>query len=226
MNISITRNGFRVVKWDKEAGIYAPVEVHTHLLQLRSVCSIDPGVTLADIFEAVDRDDALKGFLAQYSWCNVDAFHREARKPVQGPPNLPDLEYIEISKCLEFDDDGAQEMLKVGGICKQRGKHIRYGIDLTSVHELAPFPVHLNAVALVRRNGAVIAQAPASFTLLDVLGELYWEIGFNGSPRQRDALVADLLEAARAVRARTAKLIRLRSGDEIGEGQDENQKEP
>ncbi len=206
MKISITNSGFRAVRPDRETGEDQSVEVGTHVSQLRSICSIDPGVTLADIFNAVERDGALKEFLRQYSWCDVDAFHFEARTPVTQPLDVQ-LEYIEISKYLDFNDDHAEETVKVKGIGPPFGYgQTRYGIEFTPVNELAPLAVHLNPVAEVRKDDDTIAQVPASFTLLDVLGAVYWEISFNGSPVQRDALTAELLEAAEAVKAGTAEL--------------------
>ena len=38
-----------------------------------------------------------------------------------------------------------------------------------------------------------------TFTLLDVLGEIYWEIGFHGSPDERDQAGAELLESVREI---------------------------
>jgi hypothetical protein len=67
--------------------------------------------------------------------------------------------------------------------------------EITPINELAPLPVRLNPVVGVRRDGVTIAQAPASFTLLDVLGEIYFEISSCGSPVRRAAFTADLLQA-------------------------------
>lgn len=191
--ISITRVGFQAVRWDTQTNQYAGVDTSSYMPFLRNQCSIDPGVTLADIFDAVERDGVLKEFLRQYSWCDVDAFHTEARTPLTQPMKLPHLEYIQISKYLEFDDAHAQEMLDVGGVGEPYADgQTRYGIDLTPVNEVAHLPVRLNPVAEVRKDGETIAQAPASFTLLDVLGEIYFEISFYGNPAQRDAFTSDL----------------------------------
>ncbi len=210
MKISIAKNGFQPVKWDMDAGQYTSVEASSVLPLLRSSCSIDPGVTLADIFDAVERDGALKEFLSVYSWYDIDAFHAEARKPAQEPLNLPHLKYIEVSKYLDFDDDLAQETLDFSGIGEPYGEgRTRYGIDLTSVSELAPLPVRLNPVAEVRKDGETIARSPASYTLLDVLGEIYWEISFYGNPAQREALLENLLKEAEEIKAGTADLAPL-----------------
>jgi hypothetical protein len=193
MKILIAKGGFQAVQWDSDARQYVSVQVTSYLPLLRNECSIAVDVTLADIFDDVESDDALKEFLRQYSWCDVDAFHAEARIPITEPLNLPHLEYIEISKCLEFDEAHAEETLDVAGMGQpyaDGGR--RYGIDLTPVNEVAPLPVRLNPLVDVKRDGQTIAQAPASFTLLDVLGQIYFEISFYGSPAQRDAFASDL----------------------------------
>jgi hypothetical protein len=216
MHVSITKSGFRPVKRDMDAGQPTGVEVGTYVSQLRSTCSIDPDVTLADIFAAVERDDPLTEFLRQYSWCDVPAFHAEARAPLTQPLNLPHLEYIEISKYLDFDDDHAEETVKVKGIGEPYADgRRRYGIDLTAVNELAPLPVRLHSMGEVRRDDKIIAQAPASFTLLEVLGEIYFEISFHGSPVQRDVLMADLREAAEEVNAHPCDKLAPSSSQEV-----------
>jgi hypothetical protein len=210
MNISITKNGFRAMKWDMDAGEYVRADVTSHISQLRSVCTIELDVTLADIFNAVEADGLLKEFLALYSWCDIDAFHAEAGTLAEGPPNLPGLECIEVSKYLEIDESQAREYVDIVGIGEPWGQGSRiYGIDLTPVNELAHLPVRLKPLVEVRQDGKAIVQAPASFTLLDVLGEIYWEISFHGSPVERDTRMADLRAAVDDVSAGTAELAPL-----------------
>jgi len=209
MRVSITKSGFRAVDWDSEAGAYIAIEVRSYVSQLRSVCTIEPGVTLAEVFAAVDSDSFLKNFLADYSWCDMDAFHAEAQEPVAQARN-PQLECIEVAKYINVDADRAGETLDVSGIGEPYGEgRTQYGIDLTPVNELAALPVRLNPVVEVWKDDELIAHAPASFTLLEVLGEIYYEISFHGSPARRDALMSDLLEAAEAVEDGTAELIPL-----------------
>ena len=40
------------------------------------------------------------------------------------------------------------------------------------------------------------SEAPCTFTLLDILGEIYWEISFCGSPENRDRRRAELWQCA------------------------------
>ena len=50
-------------------------------------------------------------------------------------------------------------------------------------------------------------EAPCAFTLLDVLGEVYWEIGFHANPESRDRRGAELLESVREVEEGWANLV-------------------
>jgi hypothetical protein len=69
-------------------------------------CHIDAVVTLGDMFRAVEQDAELRQFLEECSWCNVAAFHGEARKSSSEPS---DLAYVEIAKYFEWDEREAQE---------------------------------------------------------------------------------------------------------------------
>ena len=64
------------------------------------VCHIDADVTLGDIFRAVEQESELVRFLEEWSWCNVDGFHSEARRAAR---KQSDLAYTEIAKYFEWD---------------------------------------------------------------------------------------------------------------------------
>jgi hypothetical protein len=52
-----------------------------------------------------------------------------------------------------------------------------------------------------------LGVAPCTFTLLDVLGELYWEISFYGSPEDRDRKGTELGDSVREIEDGRATLI-------------------
>jgi hypothetical protein len=60
-----------------------------------------------------------------------------------------------------------------------------------------------------------VGEAPCSFSLLDVLGEIYWEISFYGSPAARDEQRVKLEESVREVEEGRAELIPLKSPDDL-----------
>ncbi|MGO4884956.1 MAG: hypothetical protein ACLP59_29675 [Bryobacteraceae bacterium] len=207
-DVRITKQGLQAVAWDGEIQQYVPREVETFLPLLRSTVSIDRDVTLLDVFHAVERDAPLKAVLSQYSTCDIDAFHIEAGQPCHPSDDEPNLEYIEIAMRFLFDEHSAHADVDVSGIGPVHAAgHRRYGISLTPVNHLAALPVRLNPTAEIYKDNAIIGTAPYWFTLLEVLGEIYYEISFHGSPKSRDAFGADLEEAAADVESGCAGLV-------------------
>jgi len=206
-NVRIATRGFKATEWDGEIRQYVERDVKTFVSQLRSPCTIEPDVTLLDIFHAVERDAPLKFVLSEYSWCDIDAFHFEAEQPLKENEQGSDLEYIEIAMRFEFDQHGAEAVVDVSGI-GQQDEHgcTHYALDLTPVNRIASLPVRLNPTADIRKDLKTIGTAPYSFTLLEVLGEIYYEVSFHGSPASRDALRPELLDAVAEVESGQAKL--------------------
>jgi len=203
--VHITKRGIQALKWDSEVRQYVEQEIRTGLHVLRCACHIDADVTLADIFCAVEQDPELGRFLEQWSWCDLDAFHAEARKPATA---TSDLSYIEIAKYFEWDEHEAQETVDVSGI-GQPDEHgmTHYGIDFTPVNQLVHLPVRLRPEMEIRKGHKKLGEAPCTFTLLDVLGEIYFEVSFYGSPEDRDRRSAELQESVREIEEGRATLI-------------------
>jgi hypothetical protein len=202
--VHITKGGIQALKWDSEVRQYVEQEIRSGLHVLRCACHIDADVTLADIFRAVEQDPDLVSFLEHWSWCDIDAFHTEARKP---PTATSDLSHIEIAKYFEWDEHEAQETVDVSGIGKPDEHGMtHYGIDFTPVNQLSHLPVRLRPEMEIRKDHKRIGEAPCTFTLLDVLGEIYWEISFYGTPEDRDRQGAELQESVREVEEGRATL--------------------
>lgn len=144
-------------------------------------------------------------FLEEWSWCDLNAFHTEARKPA---PVASDLSYIEIAKYFEWDEHAAQETIDVSGI-GEPDEHgmTHYGLDFTPVNQLVHLRVRLRPEMEIRKDRKKLGEAPCAFTLLDVLGEIYFEISFYGSPEDRDRQNAELQESLRDLEEGRATLI-------------------
>lgn len=193
--IHITKNGILAFRWDGEARRYVPHHVATALHLLRWPCRIEPDVTLGDVFRAVERDRKLEQFLEVFSDCDITAFHREARQATDKPSALA---FIEIAKRFEWRERGARQTIHLTGIGKSGDRGVtRYGLDLIPVNELANLPVRLRERIEIWKDRTKLGEAPSTFTLLEVLGEIYWEIGFYGSPESRDREAAELRRRAR-----------------------------
>ncbi len=163
-------SGVQALKWDGDVRQYVEQKISTALHVLRCACHIDADVTLGDIFRAVEQDPELVRFLQEWSWCNIDAFHSEARKP---GVKATDLTCIEIAKYFEWDEREAQETIDVSGI-GEPDEHgmTHYGIDFTPVNELVDLPVRLRPQMEIRKDHKKLGEAPCTFSLLEVLGEI------------------------------------------------------
>lgn len=212
--VHITKNGLKAVEWDSDVRDYVEREVASPLRILRCECQVDEGVTLGDIFRIVGRDGELVRFLEDWTWSDIGAFHEEARQPFSG--RASDLKCVEISKCFEWNDSHAGVIFYVRGIGKpdEYGSDI-YALDFTPTNKIAHLPVRLNPRMAIEREHTQIGEGPSSFTVLDVLGEIYWEIGFYGSPAARDSRAAGLEEAIREVDEGRATLIPWKPEDRL-----------
>ena len=203
--VHITKHGVQALKWDGDVRQYVEQRITTALHVLRCACHIDADVTLGDIFRAVEQDPELVRFLQEWSWCNIDAFHSEARKP---GVRATDLTCIEIAKYFEWDEREAQETIHVSGI-GEPDEHgmTHYGIDFTPVNELVDLPVRLRPQMEIHKDHKKLGEAPCTFSLLEVLGEIYYEISFYGSPEDRDREGAELRESVREIEEGRATLV-------------------
>ena len=203
--VHLTKRGIQALKWDSEVRQYVEQEIRSGLHVLRCACHIDADVTLEDIFRAVEQDPDLVRFLEQWSWCDLNAFHIEARKPATA---ASDLSFIEIAKYFEWDEHEALDTIHVSGIGQaDENGATHYGIDFTPVNQLVHLPVRLRPDMEIHKDHKKLGEAPCTFTLLDVLGEIYWEISFYGSPEDRDRQDAELQESVREVEEGRATLI-------------------
>ena len=197
--VYITKEGFVITKWDKDERKYRPIKQENEFIvvrHLRSTCLIEEGVTLGNIFNAVSKNEALMLFIGLYAWCDMDAFHEEAKSPIEGGDS--DLTELRLSKYFIIEDAQAYETINFNGVgpSDENPKEIidNWALDFTPVNKLAPLPVKLNPNILVRDEREIdgkyapsrtIAEVSATFSLLEVLSEIYWEISFHGSPQDR-----------------------------------------
>ena len=98
----ITKGDILGVVWNSDKEQYERIPIMP-LEWLRHPCTVDEGVTLGDIFYAVDKYPELVDFLSCYSDCDVDAFHKEATYPTDPSE---DIAYLEIYKYYVIDVNG------------------------------------------------------------------------------------------------------------------------
>ncbi len=210
--VKITKEGLKSFEWSGELQQEVEVKVPSFLRELRSACEIDEGVTLGDVFKAVSADQGLVPLIEAYSWCDVRAFHAEAAKSTIEESGLT---VLEVGKFMEIDEDDGGVQCDFEGIGPPDARmlnegetrtEIRWGIALTPVNQLVNLPVVLNHSAPVMKEYNEVGRVNVTFSLLEVLDAIYFEISFHGSPRDR-AFGAELMSRVAEVEAGTAKLV-------------------
>lgn len=205
MSVRITKSGFRKLEWDGTRKCEVERPVNSFLECLRESCTIDDGVTLNDIFNAVEADPPLKEFIAQYSWCPVDEFHAEVSKLAA---DKSDLHCINISAYFEFDQHEGRVTIDCGGEGEPDEHGTKsYAIGFTPVSEIAHLPIRLSPEIEIRKDHEVIGRAPYAYSLLEVLDAIYFEISFYGGPESRDSKAAELRETMRKIESGEVKLV-------------------
>jgi len=211
----IGKSGFRATEWDSTERAYVDKPIRSLFHELRSVCHIEDGVTLGDIIEFVVRNSKLSELVGEYSWCDVDAFVKESRRPCIKPS---ELKYVELTRTIEIDADRMGTILGINDSIDVHGRDesdTHYALDFSPVNEIAHLPVRLapNVTILDWRTAfteskvTTVAEGETCFTFLEIITELFYEISFHGSPEQRDEFAGDLLEVKRQVDSGEAKLV-------------------
>ena len=187
-----------------------PVE---HLLKK---CAFADELTLADVFNFVDKDKFLKEFIASYSWCPaIDKFHALAKTEPEEKSNLWFLEvyrYLFVSK--DSIDGFSPGFHGIGEVSesdlqyfKKKPLFQKYGIDLCPVNELSSLEVRLKQDVDYVFGDEVKLGYKTYYNLLEALDAIYWEISFFGDPDKVSQTSEDLAEQVRKIKDGTIKTV-------------------
>jgi hypothetical protein len=214
--VKITKDGFLATKNDEEEILLQGEDVFTGL---RSECEIEEGVTLGDILNLVDKNEHLKKFLSNYCLLHIDAHHDSA---LEEPEEHERLSYLEIDWCAEvWLDDRYNDLELYPNFSGYKNEDdTRYGLDFTPLNQLVYLPVKLNNDSSIHLMGSkergegwklesktARIKCERSFSLLDVLDGIYWEIGFHGSPKSKEQKKEDLNEVVEEMKEQVEKGI-------------------
>ncbi len=154
------------------------------LSALRCECSIADGVTVGDIFRAVEKDPDLPRLLAHYSLCpDIGEFHELAKAKPTGKSNLKS---VQITFCMDVTEGHCGGVYpNVSGIGCDGDV---YGLSFVPVNDLAPLPVQIVPRLTVFEFDGDKQDREMSYypTLLEVLDAIYWEISFYGGPEETE----------------------------------------
>lgn len=174
----------RLAAYDWDGKEKKNVERLFDLSDLRVHVRVDEGVTLGQIFAIMTKCRLLKFFVSRYSWCReIDQFHAQALLPRE------DLSegIVKLVVCAHGDmfDKHFNIFTDFYGVNDQGET---WGLSLTPMFQLAHLPVVIDERFVVRQNiQDVIFTGERSFTLLEFLDAIYWDISFYGSPEENHA---------------------------------------
>ena len=163
-------------------------------------CEIDEGVTLGEVLALVQEDEMVQFFLTRYSHCNIDVWNATLKDEVE--PS--DLDYLEIAWRAELFDSRVDIHTDLGGI--SISEDMNYSISGSSLAKYAHLPVKLNTRFEMYKYPNVGEQYPKdnedlkivkgdrTFTLLEVLDAIYYDISFYGNPENADKIMKEMQE--------------------------------
>jgi len=213
----LTKSGLRNI----DGSIYEG----NHIACIMHPIELAEDFTLGDLFKFTSKSELLTEFIKCYSWCNsIDEFHKQALLPNDASElEIWHLEiYRDMSVYVNGHIDFNAEFHGIGELSNtekeyydkhpeiKRPNHTNYSVSCSRMNHLAHLPLHLNEELTISnydssksRYGKLIdsSKYKTTYTLLDVLDAVYWDISFYGGPEQADEFkeemesrVAEILE--------------------------------
>jgi len=192
-----TKRGLKTYRWndklDKEE-VYLEKEPARHI---NHHCDIEEGVTLKQIMNVVANNEALSAIVSVYSDINsIDDWHKEVNRKAKKDDELA---YIEIFRSGQIWKKDIQIWLEWLGVRKRKSKTEGKQVSLSYVElcNIAHVPVKLNTKFKIwgpnqKKEDKPVIDYTSNFTLLEVLHPIYYDIGFHGSPKDRNSIKGEM----------------------------------
>jgi hypothetical protein len=197
--VLISSRGFTPFECHREGDRECDSGDETVLSNLRSACRIESGTTLLDLFNAVDRDPALKSFVGLYSWNFwIDSFHENARTPCHEEEPFEDeaLVALEVSYGVSADFGSIGWHGDFRGI-GERGT--QFSVTLTPLESLAHVPIRIAEQSDFREDDELVKSYESSVSLLEFLDAIYYDISFYGGPDDSANLKTELVQRVKEI---------------------------
>jgi hypothetical protein len=209
-----TKRGLKTIRHNDETGkqeIYLEKEPARHI---NHYCEIEEGVTLKQIMNVVANNEALSAIISVYSDVNdIEGWHKELNRKAKRDT---DLAYIEIFRSGQIWKKDMSIWLEWLGVRKRKSKTEGKKVSLSYVElcNIAHVPVKLNTKFKIwgpdqKREDKPIIDYVSDFTLLEVLHPIYYDIGFHGSPKDRDAFKCDMNKTVERIFSGEEKLVEM-----------------
>ncbi len=174
--------------YDNDENYISPNEI---LSRLREPCTIGPDVTLKDFLGLFLRYKNLTEFMIQYSTCHfLDEYIVEVHKePTNRVNNVSELVVRwDVSTNLPLKGQGIVVELNTSFEGYSRVEDEMYSMSLTPLNDMAHLPIIVAEgykVQSLDDPHETAFKAARSFTLLEVLDAVLYDISFYGGPVQR-----------------------------------------
>ena len=213
--VRITKRGFILEKIDDDEpyGIkQIPITDETIMFCLRYECIIEDGVTLRHLMQNVAYIEDLCSFIDKYSHAFISDFNKMLE--IQSVEQDKEIEFLQLSRYViiyPYQHDDSFHFCGIGH--NDKGEEINWMIFGDYIDKIIDKPIILNenvevvTVDVDETPSEVICKYESSFSLFDVLNEIYWEISFHGSPEETAEFRESLASHSREIEDGEARTI-------------------
>lgn len=192
-----TKRGLKAIRWDDEKDQLSTYLEKHPARHINHHCEIEDGVTLKQIMNVVANDPILSAIISVYSDINdIKGWHGELNRKTKRDIELA---YIEIFRSGQIWKKDIQIWTEWLGVRKRKSKTEGKVVSLSycELYNIAHVPVKLNTKFKIwgsdqKKEDKPVIDYIADFTLLEVLHPIYYDIGFHGSPKDRDAIKSNM----------------------------------
>lgn len=228
--VRLTKKGLREERYKDEGKeiIYTRPRTLPELLRFWHYVleGIDSDVVLGDVFDLMDGVKNI-GLLSGLFSCDLRAFLKEAKQPVPEDATWSDIQYLEVynTPWLEYDAEdedfkppynitrdfhgwGTWEKPELAP--EDHPEEGPLAIEYTPVNELADVPLRYNPrIAYPKElyGGDYHFETEITIRFGEFLHAIFWEIGFLGTPGDRNESLQELKRRVDEIESGDAELI-------------------
>ncbi len=219
-----------------ETGAYVPRTVTERASEfLGEKVTLEDGVTLADLFELLERDHVLLAVFRRDFAVELLAEVRAAKAagPWVAPDEPPEerIEFLELYRTWERNSktqalEGVAhvafhgvgpvleaDVLDHGHVVHRAGDRIQWGVSTASPASMLGLPLRYRTKVLICEGDLDAREwgrerdsvELAELTLFELLHGVLWELSFHGAAEDREAFLTELRDSVEAVRKGSAK---------------------
>jgi hypothetical protein len=180
MYVDINKTGFTTFRWAAKSLKYLETSKDDPFCYLRYRCEVNPELTLGDLLRLLSKQTKLREFFATYSHCDLALFdlYLEGLKKDPIPSNVA---FMQVAWATDFRHSEISIFSVFNGVDKDSKL---FGFINTPLSTIQHARIILNKEVRFLDNEDDEEEEPwyatRSFTLLDVLAPIFWEIGFFG----------------------------------------------